>query len=236
MSTREPDVLQSPSSSHVPGRQWNVPLRSAIDAHTQSHSLGKVHAPPSRTHDCISVRIPQLPDPQVGHARVCVPWHGSISVPPEHMPQAPHEPHDVPSVSRAQASVIIVVTGPHVPPVQRGVLVVLMRVPDSSHVSEKPSHVPVTVIGVPQTVPSVSRVQSSICSMLELPQLPAEHVCTVTVRERVPVSSHTSLAVNMHAVKSVSSVGAQVVSSVSRVQASTSIIVVASQTPSLEQR
>lgn len=67
------------------------------------------------------------------------------------------------------------------------------RVPVSSHVSEKPPHAPhVPYTVVPQVVPSVSRVQLPVSGEVLGVHVPPLHAYVVTLRDRLPVSSHVS--------------------------------------------
>lgn len=149
----------------------------------------------SRAHPSVWVEVFELQAP-LPHVRVVtdrerVPASPHVPLKPPHVLQAPVivEPQLLPSVSRMQASVCVLVFEPQVPELQVRVVSVRERVPDSPHVPLKPVqllHAP--VVGESQVLPSVSRAQLRDSESGSCTQLPARHTERVTPRVSVPTS------------------------------------------------
>ena len=148
--------------------------------------------------DSLVVTVEQLPPPHVGvmTLRLCVPVVSQVLSNPPQAPQLPvvTVPHDVPLVLRVQERDSLVVTVEQLPPPQVGVMTLRLCVPVVSQVLSNPPQAPqLPVVTVPHDVPLVLREQASVSVDIPSLQLPLPHTGVVTVRDRVPVSSHVPL-------------------------------------------
>ncbi len=122
------------------------------------------------------------------------PIEAVLQLPDMHVPNAQVAmfSHPLPSVVRVHEPFSVAIELPHVPPPQVKSVRCRFRDPVSSQVLVKPKQVlQDPKVLEPQVVPSVVRVQLPFSVDIWSVQMADTQVGIVTVRDRVPVSSHT---------------------------------------------